>query len=339
MDSKNCRKLGIFYHILADNHLILKKLDFRDRNERLQALSLKEKLGKVLAAIEKMVNAKIVVENMRNPFLELYYQNGLAEPARETVEIDLEKRMAADCAFYRSRGLETWADEILKSKNRLKIMGSETKRQVAREMQDGATVMFMPGRKVQYSNISAILETALVPELKDESSGLFAHGVVNEEFTIATNKSAKNKTDGIPERPYLLIVDSKNSSELICKPVAEQFEKIKKTNSERAKENRLPAYSIMPMEYAGFQSLFTDRVSSLKTKTGKKLFAKFKRIDGVSFLSMAGFFDRFGIIPAIVPWVRWDRINRLVYEVVNPLDVPGSNGGIRLVSRVELPNP
>jgi len=48
MDSKNCRKLGIFYKILTENFLLLKELDFRDRTARLQALAAKAMAGEMI---------------------------------------------------------------------------------------------------------------------------------------------------------------------------------------------------------------------------------------------------------------------------------------------------
>ena len=317
--------------------MLLKKLNFHDRNERLKAFAVKEKVEKVLAAIEKMFNAKIVVENMKNQFAETYVINDLPEPERETVEVDLEKQMDADCAFYRSRGLNHWADEILKSKNGLKRMNAETKQRIAREMQDGAAVIFMPGKKSQYNSFSAALEVALVPQSDEANLGFPAAGQINDDFTRVMYKSEKNKTDDIPLHPYLLIVYLTGSPGLFSSHVPEIIEKMKKIKVEREKEKRLPVYPIMPMECASFQSVFIDRASRLRTKNGKKIFSKFKRNDRVYFISLAGFFDRFGLIPAIVPWVRWNHHrNRLVYEVVNPEDVPGASGGIMLVSRVEF---
>jgi len=255
-------------------------------------LACKKNIESVFLALSEVFGAKIKVENMPSPFAEVYAYNDLPIPEKKTQRINLEKQLEEDCAAYRECGLASWAEDIEKWKPRLKKIIRENKRQIAREFQEGAIAIFIPGRAVQYANAVETLRKKLKPVWKENGKEKTVNdGYLTWDHLIAElEKIAKEKTVDIPEEPYLMLTKPTQRPELTSMTVDQQIEEIIERNKQRKKGNKPAEFVMMPTEYAVMQKLFTARGASLKNKTGKSIFGKLDPLDG-------SFFIRFVNIP------------------------------------------
>jgi len=314
-----------------------KQNDFRAlasdlRTNRAPLVVIKKEIKALLVWFENNLEMIIKVENMPSPFAEVYAYNDLPIPEKETQVIDLEKQLKEDCEAYRVCGLSAWADNIETFLPRLKKMISENKGGIAREMQEGAIAIFMPGRAVQYANAVETLTQKLKPVWKEQGEEKTVNdGYLTGDHLIAElEKIAKEKTVDIPEEPYLMLTKPTQRPELTSMTVDEQIVEIVERNKKRKKGNKPAEFAMMPTEYAVMQKFFTARAKNLKNNDGKGLFEKLDPLEIATFI-------RFVSIPlsprGFVAYGYWNPSGCRLYFAHGGVDA-ASSGGVRFAVRL-----
>ena len=327
----DCKQIQQQYKKLSDNVILFRTTEKDFRKERVTALACKKNIESVFLALSEVFGMKIKVENMPSPFAEVYTANRLPIPEKKTQEIDLEAQLEEDCAAYRECGLASWADNIETFLPRLKTIIRENKRQVARELQEGAIAIFMPGRAVQYANAVETLRKKLKPVRKENGEEKkVGDGYLKEPHIIAElEKIAREKTLDIPEVPYLMLTKPTQDSELTSKTVDEQIAEIVEMNKKRTEDKLAPVYSILPPEYVAMQKFFTARAESLKKKTGKRLFGKLYPLDSLGYTRFVSMRLSGG---GAVPRCFWSVLGSLEFNCEDPS--PSVVMGVRFVVRL-----
>jgi hypothetical protein len=299
----NCKDIQIQYAELCSKVKLFKPFTVDFRKNLKVANGIKKEIIGLLEVLEDVVDWKIKVENMPSPFVEVYTKNGLPIPKRETLRIDLIKQHEEDCVAYRKCGLGMWAKDVLKFRPRLKRLSKETKEQIAKEIQEGAIPIFMPGRMVQYANVIETMTEKLIPKWRENGKNIKARGcfIFEVELLIkALRGIAKKRTEGIPEEPYLMLTRPTQRLELTSMNLNAQVAEIIKRNENRRNVNRMMEFSITPVEYAVLQKFFTMRASRNK---------EFKNLEPLDEKS----FTRFVTLPLyskvigeyVVPSAQW----------------------------------
>jgi len=324
--SDKCNEIKTKYQKIktkqSDFHVLAMDL----RTNRVPLVVIKKEIQALLVWFENNLEMMIQVENMPSPFAEVYTDNGLPIPEKETQIINLEKQLKEDCAAYRACGLSAWADNIETILPRLKKIIGENKGRIAREMQEGAIAIFMPGRAVQYANAVETLKKKLKPVWKAVGTeNTVVVGYLDRPDLIAElEKIAREKTLDIPEEPYLMLTKPTRSPEFTGKTVDDQIAEIIERNKTRKKENKPEEFSMMPTEYAAMQKFFTMRAKR------EKRFKNWEPLD-------SGTFTRFVSIHLssrdVVAYARWAAYaGQLSFGGV--VVIAHSNSGVRLVVRL-----
>lgn len=320
----NCHQIKESYKKLIekkDAFLSLRK-DFK--GNQAQAIDLKKEIERLLKDIEKTFSVKIKVENMQSPFAEVYTANGLPIPERETQIIDLEKQLEEDCQAYRDCKLESWANDIEKSKSRLKKLIRENAEHIKKELQAGAIAIFMPGRAVQGANAVETMKKKLKPECVDHGKKII---VVNSSLTTlhlnSLREIANEVTSGIPEVSYLMLVRPTQIPELTELDVVSQIEHIIEINKERIEKNQTPKHPMMPLEYSVLQKFFTTRANQNAIFQNLEPLDKLSSTSFISIISFGG-----------VPMGTWLEGEAFLYFDQAPIDQVPGNSGVRLVMRL-----
>jgi len=268
----------------ADFHALASDL----RKNRVPLVVLKKEIQ---LWFENNLEMIIYVKNMTSPFEAAYEIDRLPVPERKTQIVDLENQLAEDCAEYYECGLASWAEDIEKGKPRLKKIIGENKGRIARELQEGAIAIFMPGRAVQYANAVETLTKKLKPVLKDygEEKKVKDGHLTWKHFMEELEKIAREKTANIPEDPYLMLTNTTRLPEFIEMTLDDQLAEIVEKNKKRKKENRPVEFSMMPTEYAAREMFFTARAERMTNEAGDRLFRCVNPLDAnfyVRFVSM-----------------------------------------------------
>jgi hypothetical protein len=285
----DCKQIQEQYNTLRGNITLFRAAERDFKKERVTALACKKNIENALSALSEVFGAKIRVENMPSPFAEVYTDNGLPVPEKETQNIDLEKQLEEDCAAYRSCGLESWADDIETFKPRLKKMSKETKAQIAKEMQEGAIAIFMPGRAVQYKDAVETLTKKLKPVWTEEGKEkTVTDGYLDWGHLETLKNILEENLSNIPEGPYTMLTKPTQKPELTSMTVDEQLAELLERDKKRKRENKPAEYTIMNLEYAAMQKFFTERAKK------NKIFKKLDPLDKNTFARFVGipFFSR-----------------------------------------------
>jgi hypothetical protein len=259
----DCKQIQQQYEKLSVNRRLYRdaqKIGFK--KERITALACKKNIESALLALSEVLGAKIRVENMPSPFAEVYTDNGLPVPEKETREIDLEAQVNEDLSAYRGCKLERWADNIEKSRSRLKHLSKEKKEIISKELQEGAIAIFMPGRDVMFSLTMEELTQKLKPFWKQSGAEQsVADSYLWEHIGELIKAKAKELVADVPEKPYILLTKPTQSPEERTKDktVEDQNKELVKINKERRKKGKTPQYDMKPQEYVALQKFFTER--------------------------------------------------------------------------------
>ena len=251
--------------------------NIEDRKKNLAgAMDLKNGLEKGLKRLKELCPPVVRVKNGLDPFSELYSQNDLKKPERRDYEYSPEEGLAEEIAGYRSHGLNQWADAVEVAKERVKKLSYEVRAQIAKEMQEGVIVIFMPGRNFIGSMDFDFIAGSWGLWYRDEDGDRFAHtATVFESFDNMTRKNRAASLVDIPERPYLMLVKPTRLPDVkITKQNAEsQMKQLESISASRKRQGRLPVSEIKPHEYVVLQNAVTERAKRF-SQTNEDLFAK-----------------------------------------------------------------
>jgi len=243
---------------LIDFNLL--KNDFRKNRE--SAVSIKKNIIGILQWFSENMDARIIVENMANPFTEVFIENGLPIPREETVLIDLEKQLEADCEIYQQADLLEWAAEIKTIQTRINRLSQKKVKQIVNEFKKGQLAIFMPGQTVQDQTGLLAVMTLLSPCWieKGQDVGVSMTGIDERlERLWANNLFAQ--TNNVPETPYLLFVLPRREANFRSMQVSTQIAKINDEEYLSKKKGEGATSAMTPYEYLAMQTFFTRRAS------------------------------------------------------------------------------
>jgi hypothetical protein len=331
---ENCQEIQKQYQILSANAKL-----FRDaqksglKKERVTALKCKKNIEDAFEVLNELLGPRIFVKDAKNPFSE-----GYGQPEKETKRIDLEKQMNEDIDAYKECGLERWADDIEKAKGRLKHLSREKKKSIADELQEGAIMIFMPGKDVMFSLKVKELLHKLAPYWEREDVRHTFDSDISEsgQFIALIEKRAKELVADVPERPYILLTKptlrpEKRTTE---KTVQNQKKELVIVNMERVKKGKTAQFDMKPHEYAAMQKFFVER--------GEMLGRNFTESAPLDYDTYTRFISLpLEVIPdlsddSVVPCVSWRDLECGLFFHYDDANSADSDIGMRLSVRIEI---
>ncbi len=201
----------------------------------------------------------LFIPHAQNPYREALIENGISDPERQDITVNLSEILQQDADTYRLAGLDSWADNITSKTEQLIQLFPEKFEIIKREIEDGAIPIFMPGKQTQKETTIDELARKLKPVWKRIS---YNQEVKNTDIWGYMVTLADNLVADLPENPYINLIKptQKTDTRTIKKTRNEQLSELVIINIERKQNGRQSVDAILPYEYAALQAIFTDRL-------------------------------------------------------------------------------
>ncbi|MBU1132186.1 hypothetical protein KKC32_02995 [Patescibacteria group bacterium] len=308
--------------------------------EKTQDLVLARKASKKMSEILNFLKTKevetkgLIIKDAKNPFAEAFRDGGVDAPETIDYVLNFEELADMNAKVYETRGLQKWAEEVKKAKEKLGKMSIEQLEIIKQEIKEGSIPIIMPGKKIMMETTLEQIKK-LRPIFKKE----------NEEINLAKESNySKQLTEklleignelllcDIPDEPYILFTDPTQKPRFLNCTVEEQKNAITYLNANRTEGNKI--YAMNLPEYAAMQTMFAEMVKK-RSNEENVVFSQLRPLD-----CGRAFWTSFISLPVsakgLIPVANWENLYSELFfslaDAVNPY--PGA--GVRLAERMEI---